>query len=360
MCKSTAKLQLPGLLACMLLAGCQGEPESVISAASNSPALGAFAWVTVGVSDLDAALSLWRDQFALEVIARRDGPDAELAGTWGIDAGQITRQALLRAPGVNSGALHLVEFGAPGAPVRAGAAVFDRLPKNLDVYARDLPDRYEELQAAGFEFRSAWVEMPAPGGSSFREAQMAGHDETNIVLVEVLGTDYLHSAAGYAGIGPLVLVVGDADAETRFYQSVLGLQNIMEHVLAGPKIESMVGLPAGAGIDFRVLGAGSDPMGRIEVIEYQRAAGEDRYGRARPPATGILHAGWQVEDLESVQRHLRRRGLRWQDHGRIAAVYGSGRVISLHTPAGFRIEIQELASPWPRRTRSRATGSAGA
>ena len=337
------------LLAAGLLGGCQPPPpapEANVPDAAQAlppPALGAFSHVTVGTADLDDALTLWRDQFGLAVVATRNGPDPELARLWGIAPGDFSRQVLLRTPGLQSGALHLVEFATPGTPVREGAQVFDRVPKNLDVYARDLPARYEELRAAGLEFRAPWVEMPAPGGLTFREVQMPGHDETNIVLMEILDTNYRHSPAGYAGIGPLIIVVGDAETETAFYQDVLGLELVMQDLLAGPEIERMVGLPAGAGIDFRVLGAEADPMGRIEVIEYQRTGGADLFARARPPATGTLHAGWQVASLEPLREQLAARGIDYAAFDTVDAVYGSGPVIVFRSPEGFRIEVQEIA-----------------
>jgi catechol 2,3-dioxygenase-like lactoylglutathione lyase family enzyme len=345
-------LLLPALLTAVWVAACQPSPPTGEIAVADGeplppPALGAFNHVTVGTADLDAALALWRDRFALEVVATRDGPDPALAGLWDIAADDIARQALLRTPGLQTGALHLVEFTRPGAPVREGAAVFDHVPKNLDVYARNLPARYEELRAAGLEFRAPWVEMPAPGGLSFREVQLPGHDATNIVLLEILDTDYRHSPAGYAGIGPLIIVVADAETETAFYRDVLGLETIMEDLLAGPEIERMVGLPEGAGIDFRVLGAESDPMGRIETIEYQRTGGADLFPRARPPATGTLHVGWQVASLAPLRRQLDTRGIDYEAFDAVDAIYGRGPVIVFHTPAGFRIEVQAAREPLP-------------
>ncbi len=309
------------------------------------PVLGAFSYVTVGVADLDAALELWRDRFGLELSDRSDGPDADLAGLWDLAPDDVSRQALLRTPGVATGALHLVEFNRPGSPVRKGAEVFDQLPKNLDAYARDLPARYAELRAAGYEFRAPWTEMSMPDGVTFREVQMPAHDDTNVVLLEILDTDYVYSPAGYAAIGPVIIVVDDADTESRFYEEVLGLAMVTRDLLAGPEVERMVGLPPGAGIDFRILGDENDPMGRIEVIEYQRTGGENLFDRARPPATGFLHAGWQVEDLDALRAHLDRRGISYRDHGSVDTLFGGGPLISFRTPAGFRIEVQGRDAP---------------
>ena len=116
----------------------------------------------------------------------------------------------------------------------------------------------------------------------------------------------------------------------------------MRDFLDGPQIEKMVGLPPGAGLDFRVFGDKDDPMGRVEIVEYQQADGEDRYARAVPPATGTLHVTWQVPDLAPLLANLATNGIDHSEHGNIDAVFGKGRMISFRSPAGLRIEVQEV------------------
>jgi catechol 2,3-dioxygenase-like lactoylglutathione lyase family enzyme len=306
--------------------------------------LGAFAHVTVGTADLDAVLGLWRDIFGLEVVAERVGADAALSALWGLPADGIARQALLRTPGIDVGGLHFVEFSSPGVAVRDGAQVFDRLPKNLDVYTTDLPAKYDDLKRRGIQFRANWTEMASSDGSLFREVQMPGPDATNISLLEILGSDYVYGPTGYAAIGPLIIVVEDAEIETLFFARALELDSVMRDLLAGPAVEKMVGLPPGAGLDFRVLGDPDDPMGRIEVIEYQQTEGTDRYALAKPPNTGTLHVTWQVEDLAPLRASLDKWGVPITEHGRVDAIFGSGPMISFYSPGGFRIEVQELAN----------------
>ncbi|MDJ0928644.1 MAG: VOC family protein [Gammaproteobacteria bacterium] len=341
-------------LAALALAACgmPDEPAESLAATRNDPALqtnglGAFAHVTVGVANLDEVLGLWRDVFGLEVVATRDGPDASLGGLWNLAPDRIARQALLRTPGLDTGAVHFIEFRDPDPPVRAGAEVFDRVPKNLDIYTADLPAKYDDLLARGFEFRSHWAEMPGPGGITFREVQMPGHDDTNIVLLELVGQEYPFSPTGYAGIGPLITVVADADTENRFYTQVLGLEELMQFALAGPETEKMIGLPPGAALVFHVLGAESDPMGRIELVEYQRTQGTDRYALAKPPATGTLHVTWQVDDLAGLRTRLARHGVAVTEHGDIDAIFGAGPLISFNSPGGLRIEVQERRNQFP-------------
>jgi catechol 2,3-dioxygenase-like lactoylglutathione lyase family enzyme len=319
-------------------------PKPAISKGDPMPeGLGAFAHVTVGTADLDLALGLWRDIFGLEVIAERSGADPALAAVWGLPADGIAREALLRTPGIDVGGMHFVEFRSPGVPVREGAEVFDRLPKNLDVYTTDLPAKYEDLKNRGIKFRASWTEMASPDGSRFREVQMPGPDATNIAVLEILGSDYRYGPSGYAAIGPLIIVVEDAEIETRFFTKALGLASVMVDLLSGPEVEKMVGLPPGAGLDFRVLGDPEDPMGRIEVIEYQQTEGTDRYALAKPPHTGTLHVTWQVDDLAPLRASLDKWGVPITEHGPVDAIFGRGPMISFYSPGGFRIEVQELA-----------------
>ena len=300
----------------------------------------AFTHTTVGVADLDTALQLWRDTFGLEAVARRSGTDADLERLWNLPRGAIAGQALLFTPGVTTGGLHLVEFAEPGEPVRDAAEVFDLLPKSIDVYCSDLPERYEALQKAGYEFRARWTEMQGPGGMTFREVQMFAHDRINIALLEILGADYPFGPKGYAAVGPLVMAVADADEESAFYEQVLGLDFVLGDLISGPEIETMIGLPAGAGLDYRVLGDPDNPMGRIEVIEYQRTAGRNRYARTAPPALGTLHVNWATDSMQTLLDRLNTAGIDWQDHGPMSLLYGDGQVISFHSPAGMRHEVR--------------------
>ena len=78
-------------------------------------------------------------------------------------------------------------------PVRRFAAVHRcsiPLPKNLDIYVTDMPQRIDALKAAGRTFRNEnFSEVTAPNGITFREIHMPGHDLINIVLLEILGGD---------------------------------------------------------------------------------------------------------------------------------------------------------------------------
>ncbi len=317
---------------------------ALIAAGSHGPAAEPLrplvSHVTVGVKDLEVALRTWRDEFGFEIIARRDGPDATLGKLWAIEPARIRRQALVGTPGLSKGRVHLVEFDRPDAPVREGALATDFGPKNLDVACRDLPKKYQALLQKGQRFRSPWVEYPFEG-KQVREVQMPGHDETNLVLVEIVGDPAPWSDQGCAGLTSFVAVSPDPDADQRFFTEVLGFELGGSHLLKGPEIEKMVGLPKGAGLDMRLFGPKGDVFGRVEIVHYQGVAGLDRFGRARPPALGTLHVTLFVSDLASVLEAARAHGSRLQEHGVVDTIYGKGRAATVFAPDGLRVELME-------------------
>ena len=299
--------------------------------------------VTVGVADLDVALELWRDEFGFDTRMEQQGPDAGLAELWGLDSGDaIYRQAVVGTPGVAHGLIHLVQFTNPGEPVRAGAEVFDLLPKNLDIHVKDLPANFERLRAKGRPFRSdKYSEVTSPSGTTFREIHMRGHDEINVVLLEVIGEELTYSPKGFAGVGPLITIVPNAPEEQTFYIDLLGLDVLSENLLVGEEIERMVGLPKGAGLDVRVLGEADNEFGRMEIVDYQGVEGEDRYARAVAPSLGTLHVRYELPDLVPLKSRLEELNIPFTTFPNIESLLGAGEVVVFHSPAGLRIEAQQ-------------------
>jgi catechol 2,3-dioxygenase-like lactoylglutathione lyase family enzyme len=332
---AVALAAMTGISACNDTAGPAAPTEETFSMRS-------WTTVTVGVADLDAALELWVDTFGLEVMASSEGPDAELARLWDLEPEDIARQTIVHTPGETHGMIHLVRFNEPGAPVRQGAEVFDLVPKNLDIHARDLPTRFAELKAAGRVFRSeTYSEVTAPNGAVFREIHMPSHDDINVVLLEVIGEEHPFTPQGFAGVGPVITIVPDATEEQQFYQEILGLAMLSDNILKGPEIERMVGLPAGAYLDVSVLGQESEHFGRIEIVDYQGVEGRNLFPNAKPKALGTLHVSYQLPNLEPLQARLAEAGIEYTNHGVIETLLGSGEVISFHSPAGLRIEAHE-------------------
>ncbi len=298
--------------------------------------------MTVGVEDLDIALSMWVDSFGLEVIDQSNGSDSGMSGLWNIGANEIRRQALVGTPGYETGRIHLVEFNDPDPPVREAAQNFDACPKNLDLYVDDMAAQVERLTKLGYKFRNPqYSEITGSNGMRVREIHLSAHDQTNVVLLEVQGEQFRFSPNGLCGIGPLITAVpeDDADIEKQFYKSVIGLENLHEERLTGESVEDMIGLPPGCGLEFSIWGHAEVPLGRIEIITYVGVSGANLFSRAKPKALGILQVTFLTDDLSGLERRLALSSTTFESHGRASTVGYTGDVISFTTPAGFRIVV---------------------
>lgn len=304
----------------------------------------AFSSVTVGVADLDVARSLWVDDIGMTVVVERVGSDAGLARLWDIEADDISRQLLLSTGDARHGMIHLIEFVDPEPAVRRGADVFDLCPKNLDIYVVDMPARLDALRATGRTFRNdTYSEATAPDGTRFREMHMPSHDDINVVLLEVMDKQKPLNEKGFGGVGPLIYIVPDAKAEKEFVAAIFEFDKLNDNFLDGPEIERMVGLPPGAGLDVSIWGRQSQPLGELEIIDYQGVGGRDLYPKARPKATGILHVNFISDDLAPLIERLVAVGVDYSVVNDVSSVLGMGRVVIFQSPAGLRVEVHEVA-----------------
>ena len=299
----------------------------------------AWHWVTIGTADMEAALDFWVGRLGFECVARAEGDDPGLREHWGLADRQIARQAMVRSAGAENGGMHLVEWDAAADSVRAEAQVFDLCPKNLDIYVDDLPARMAQLVDQGVVFRNEhYSEAVSPDGVHFREIHLAGHDDINIVLLQVIGSDTLIPPTGFSGVGPLVCIVREPTEEKRFYEQVVGLKLSHDNILAGPDIEQMIGLPAGCALEVSIWAEPGQPLGEVELVTYQGTDGADLYPRARPGARGVTHLNWQVDDIEALAAHLSAHGVGHSASTINGSLIQSPASLIFHSPAGLRLE----------------------
>ena len=301
--------------------------------------------IIVGVQNINEAIELWVNQFGLDIVSEREGIDADLSRLWQLEDDEITKQALLATPKIDVGKIHLVQFKNPSTAVRQNANATDLGPKNLDVTCLDLPSKYDELIKMGYQFRSEYVGYQIESiGADVLEVQMPGHDHTNIIFVEQLGEKIQLSKRGYGGITSLVTIVSELDEETDFFMDIFSLKEALSEDLFGEHVEKMIGLPKGGGLRLNLLeGDELDRYGRVELVAYIGAEKQDDlYKIANPPALGTLHCVFRVEDIDSIKNKLRNRSVSFKEHGLLDLIYGKGEIISFRSPAGLRIEVQQL------------------
>lgn len=298
----------------------------------------AYAYVTISVADMEQALGLWVERFGMQLVARRDGTDPGLAKAWGLAAPDIVDQALLVTPGMTQGGVHLVRFRLPGAAVRDGAAPTDSVPKSVDIAVSGLAQRYEELKAAGYEFRSPPGKLETNGIVVF-ETHMKGPDGVNLVLLEQPAHPEHVGPKGFGVAPQIVLTTPDNQREKAFLQSLLGLQETSYNRFGGPEVEKTIGLPKGAALDIRILGDPAYEYGRLELVQYEGVRPANLYPRAKPPARGMLSVTYFVTDFDALLGRGGALGL--VSHGRVASIFGDVRLASATSPTGLRIDLVE-------------------
>ena len=301
--------------------------------------------IIVGVQNINEAIELWVNQFGLDIVSEREGIDGDLSRLWQLEDDEITKQALLATPKIDVGKIHLVQFKNPSTAVRQNANATDLGPKNLDVTCLDLPSKYDELIKMGYQFRSEYVGYQIESiGADVLEVQMPGHDHTNIIFVEQLGEKIQLSKRGYGGITSLVTIVSELDEETDFFMDIFSLKEAVSEELFGEHVEKMIGLPNGGGLKLNLLeGDEVDRYGRVELVTYIGVEKQENlYKSANPPALGTLHCVFRVEDITSIKTELENRFVHYEEYGSLDLIYGKGEVISFRSPAGLRIEVQQL------------------
>jgi catechol 2,3-dioxygenase-like lactoylglutathione lyase family enzyme len=162
-------------------------------------------------------------------------------------------------------------------------------------------------------------------------------------LIEVLseGFEVSYSAKGYAALTSFVVIVPDVEREARFYKELFGMQEILQHKLSGAAIEMAAGLPAGTVLDLHLLGGPDNLFGRMELIEYVGVKGDNRFVRARPPATGILSCGFRVDSLDEFARTAEAFDTAVIGRAKTDALFASGEVACIRSPAGLQICLHE-------------------
>ncbi len=296
--------------------------------------------IMVGVADLDAALALWVDAIGFKVLNKFIGDDIGLGRQWNLQSSSFSRQAVLGKMDDTFGKLHLVEMYHPGPSVRKGAAVTDSCIKNIDIYVTDIEKRIVDLQARGYDFRSAThSEVVAPDGTRFREIHLEIHDVINLVLLELPDKNFSFNQQGFGSIGPIVSVVQDVAQEKKFYREVLGLEMLTDNFLQGEEVEKMIGLPSGSALDVSIWGRQDKESAQLELVEYVGVEGKTLFPLSKLPNSGLHQVCYQTKEAALLASRADSMGLSTFQCGKIETLAGSGECWTLYSPAGMRIDL---------------------
>jgi len=153
-----------------------------------------------------------------------------------------------------------------------------------------------------------------------------------------------------APVSVVVIGVENLDASLQFYADTIGLEVIETLTWQGPEFERHWDLPAGSSAKCVFLGHGADPIGRIQIMEFDAP---DRK-RARAPeihrTTGLLNLNIYSSDIFADFEMLKAQGFHfWSDpaHTDFGPVVGEIREAAFDGPDGIVINIVQLLTEDP-------------
>jgi catechol 2,3-dioxygenase-like lactoylglutathione lyase family enzyme len=163
----------------------------------------------------------------------------------------------------------------------------------------------------------------------------------------------MNSNAKPAGAPVSVVVIGveNLDASLKFYAGTLGLRIEESRTWQGPAFERYWQLPAGASARCAFLGHGADPVGRIQLMEFNAAHRK----RVRPAdirrAVGLFNLNIYASDIKSDYERLKAQGFNfWSQpaHNNFGPYVGETMEASGDGPDGVVINLIQLLTEDPK------------
>lgn len=268
----------------------------------------------IGSRSLEASAAFYRD-----IVGLQGGPVVMLQGDafsahWGLPAGARARAQRFAVPGLDVGAVTLIEFDAPQrVQVRRPGESTIRGLWNLNFYVNDIRAACRMLAARGFELWSepTGYEVSAASGAPI-EALFDGPDGVAINLVQLTGDASTvigrvraavaaigHTPTGWTAVSTTSHSVRDTDAAVAFYREVLGLAVLMDDVLDKAASNHFLRRPDGAQTRATFM-AGEHPFGKVALSQALNYAVPDHVDAAVAPNIGYLAQSFRVPSLAAA------------------------------------------------------------
>lgn len=274
--------------------------------------------ITVGVSDLPAALRLFHEVMGLRIEWRRP-VSAARAALWQLPAGTTGEIVELSCQGYPIGRMRLValsptpvevvrldtQVGGPDSPLDIG-------PKAIDFYVRSpVEDSWRELVAAGCIARSKPVRHVIDGNEQ-EECVLFGPD--GVPLLIMVGHKHPPSQmrAGtphgkYSEVPTISVVAGDLKYTRAFYEDALGMTAGTDAETAPEfrdKVNDLVGIPRGSRVHFLTYQSNGEPSGKILLVYFGGASKRRLVSRMHPSRLGVGLYTHATRDLAALRQRL--------------------------------------------------------
>jgi len=284
--------------------------------------LSAIQWVSLGVSDLERALELYRD-----VIGFRFDDHYELSDTlrafWSLDSGTTGEIIELSSRGYPAGRLRLLALSpTPKIKVRSDEqrtgtdSALDIGPKAIDFYVKPPIDAAIGLiERAGYRARSRPIKHEIDGQVS-EELLFTGPDDVPLLLM----IGHVHKAellrpgspeSDFSEIATISIVGGEVARSRAFYRDALGLETLTDAPTA-PEHRDLVcdltGVPRGTDIHWLLYAGAAEPSGKILVVHFGALSTRRLTGRMHPGHLGFGLLTHVTNDLDATAIRLERGG----------------------------------------------------
>lgn len=270
--------------------------------------------VTVGVSDIDESLGLFRDVIGLQVESDGEAPRA-LLDAWGLPQHVTARLVELSCRGYPAGHLRLAQYSPAGAgAVRldhgAGAvdASTDIGPKAIDFYVpAPMSAAVEAITSAGYTFRSEPIRYEL-GEIESEECLFTGPDGVPALLMighrhppEAMRT--LPAGVRYSEIATTSVICADPEAARTLYCDALGLESGTDAWVAEENLDlarRLTGVPSCTGMHFLLVRASGEPSGKLLFVHFAGVPSKRLTGRMRPGKLGVNLFSYRASDLDAT------------------------------------------------------------
>jgi catechol 2,3-dioxygenase-like lactoylglutathione lyase family enzyme len=318
--------------------------------------ISAMKFATVGVSDLDYNLRLYRDVIGLKQ-ERRYALDRSVLTAWGLPLGTQAEAVELSCKGYPMGQLRLVKFSpASTQRVRFDSGVgatdtgVDIGPKAIDFYVRaPISASIDKLEAFGLKRRSNPVLHQVDDVMS-EELLFSGPDGLPLLLM----VGHVHPPAAlrpgspdgeFSEIATISIVAGGPAQSRRFYGDALGME-VQQETRTKPedqdKVNELTGTPQGTRIHWLIYTGAGEPSGKILLVHFFENSGKRLKGRMQPGNLGFSLLTHLTADVDAVTASVARHGFEVMTPPTTVQVAGASRRIAL--VRGPNEELLELSS----------------
>ena len=284
--------------------------------------ISAMKFATLGVSDMDYSLRLYRDVIGLKQ-ERAYTLDRSLLDAWRLPATTTAQAVELSCKGYPMGQLRLVQF-SPAAAQRvrqdsgpgATDSGVDIGPKAIDFYVRaPISDAMAKLEAFGLARRSNPVLHHVDDVIS-EELLFSGPDGVPLLLM--VGHVHPPSAlrpgspdGDFSEIATISIVAGEPAQSRRFYGDALGMTLLQESQTRPEhqdRVNELTGTPPGTRIHWLIYTSADEPSGKILLVHFFERTGKRLSGRMRPGNLGFSLLTHRCADVDAAVARVAQRG----------------------------------------------------